>query len=444
MFTLRALARAGPWGSLGSARAATNHTMNEDPSKTDSPPGADARDDVRREQWQLLLSNVRASTVPTALVGGLFAGFFAHFAMAPHTLWWWAALLLVLAARWWLASPGPSGLGLRRGPPWLLYLTLFASGVLWGLAPLVVIHRADDMLLFTAVLLASGVALSAFGSFSVSIAAVVAMVLPIALANLAMIAVTHTTAYYALGVALLLLYSHQAVVMAQSRRVLANQIRLRVENALLAAQLATQAEKTAAELERRMDTERVLRASRDKAERMSGTDSLTDIANRRYFDKRLKQEISRAFRERSQISLVLCDIDYFKQYNDTYGHQQGDECIKAFARVLQAYCRRGGDLAARTGGEEFALILPNTDHAAAMRLAENARSAFDGLAIVHAGSALQANATASFGVATVVPAHLEAGEALIRRADQALYLAKTSGRNRVVSETELEQSARAG
>ncbi|MCC6709576.1 MAG: diguanylate cyclase [Gammaproteobacteria bacterium] len=417
--------------------------MTEPKAYNENSPAFDVRTDVKREQWQLLLSNVRASTVPTALVGGLFAVFFSHFASAPHTQWWWAALLSVLAARWWLAAAGEGGLGLRRGPDWCLHLSLFASGLLWGAAPLLVLHHADDTLLFTAVLLAAGVALSAFGSFSVSVAAVVAMVLPIVLGNLAMIALAHSTAYYALGAALLLLYGHQAVVMAQSRRVLAKQIRLRVENALLASQLSAQADKTAAELERRMDTERVLRASRDKAERMSGTDSLTDIANRRYFDRRLKQEISRAFRERTQISLVLCDIDYFKQYNDTYGHQQGDECIKALARVLVAFCRRGGDLAARTGGEEFALILPNTDHAAALRLAENARSAFDGLAIVHAGSALKANATASFGVATMVPAHLEAGEALIRRADQALYLAKSRGRNQVVSESALEQNMRA-
>ncbi len=418
--------------------------MQDSKTNHDSTLAHDARAEVKREQWQLLLSTVRASTVPTALVGGVFAALFAHFAKAPHTWWWWLALLAVLSARWWVAQSHANGIGLRHGPVWLLYLTLFGSGLLWGVAPLVVIYRADDTLLFTGVLLASGVALSAFSSFGVSVAAVVAMVLPIALANLTMIALTPSTAYYALGVALLLLYGHQAVVMAQSRRVLANQIRLRVENALLAAQLTSQAEKTAAELERRMDTERVLRASRDKAERLSGTDSLTDIANRRYFDKRLKQEISRAFRERTQLSLVVCDLDYFKQYNDTYGHPQGDECLKAFARVLVGYCRRGGDLAARTGGEEFALLLPNTDHAAALRLAENARSAFDGMAIVHAGSVLKPNATASFGVATIVPSHLEAGDDLILRADQALYLAKSLGRNQVVSENAVERDARAG
>ena len=413
--------------------------MNDNKRAADPLLVHDARADVKREQWQLLLANVRVSSLPSALVGVMFAAFFGHFAATPHTAWWWLALAAVLVLRWWLAQPSADGLGLRRGPAWLLFLMLFATGVLWGLAPLVVIHRADDMLLFTAVMLASGMALSAFGSYSMSVAAVVAMVMPIALANLAMIAVTHSTPYYALGVALLSLYIHQAVVMTQSRRVLANQIRLRVENSLLAAQLAVQAEKTVAELERRMDVERVLRASRDKAERMSGTDSLTDIANRRYFDRRLNQEISRAFRERSQISLVLCDIDYFKQYNDTYGHQAGDECLKAFAHALVGFCRRGGDLAARTGGEEFALVLPNTDHGAAMRLAENARAAFDALAIAHTGSPLKANATASFGVATTIPTDLAAGEALIRDADRALYRAKSSGRNRVVSENELEQ-----
>ncbi len=413
--------------------------MNDTKRTADHLLVHDARADVKREQWQLLLANVRVSSLPSALVGVMFAAFFVHFAAAPHTAWWCLALAAVLMLRWWVAQPNADGLGLRRGPAWLLFLMLFATGVLWGLAPLVVIHRVDDMLLFTAVLLASGMALSAFGSYSMSVAAVFAMVMPIALANLAMIAVTHSTPYYALGVALLLLYIHQAVVMTQSRRVLANQIRLRVENSLLAAQLATQAEKTVAELERRMDVERVLRASRDKAERMSGTDSLTDIANRRYFDKRLNQEISRAFRERTQISLVLCDIDYFKQYNDTYGHQAGDECLKAFAHALVGFCRRGGDLAARTGGEEFALVLPNTDHDAALRLAENARAAFDALTIEHAGSPLKANVTASFGVATTIPTDLAAGEVLIRDADRALYRAKSSGRNRVVSENDLGQ-----
>ncbi len=181
-----------------------------------------------------------------------------------------------------------------------------------------------------------------------------------------------------------------------------------------------------------METERLLRASRDRAERLSATDGLTELANRRYFDKRLKSEVSRAFRDRTPLSLVLCDLDYFKQFNDRYGHQRGDECLKAFARTLESFCRRGGDLAARIGGEEFALLLPNTEHGAALTLSERVRAGFDDLGITHEGSQVSDHATASFGVATAVPASLDVGAELFGAADQALYRAKGAGRNRVV------------
>ena len=218
---------------------------------------------------------------------------------------------------------------------------------------------------------------------------------------------------------------------------LSNQIRVRVENAILASQVGLQAERTSAELDRRVDMERQLRAARDRAEKTSATDGLTEIANRRYFDRRLKSEVSRAFRDRTSLSLVICDIDYFKQFNDLYGHQRGDECLKSFARVLESFCRRGGDLPARIGGEEFALLLPSTDHEAALRLAEQARGALDGLDIKHEGSEVKGCVTASFGVSTAVPDNMDVGQTLVARADKALYLAKKSGRNRVVSETKL-------
>lgn len=397
---------------------------------------------VVREQWQLLLDNVRGSTLPTLLVGAFYAGFFTHFAEAPQTWIWWGVLAAILLLRWWLAHPTPVD-GRPRGPEWLLYASLAATGLLWGVAPLLVRDVSDDLRLVTALLLPTGIALAAFGSYGVSLIAAGAVVIPIVLFNLVLIASTHNPAYYAIGLALVMLYTHQAQVMVKARRVLQNQIRLRVENELMAAQLSAQAEKTSTELERHMDMERHLRSSRDRAERMSATDALTEIANRRYFDKRLKSEVSRAFRDRSRLSLVICDIDYFKQFNDTYGHQQGDECLKAFARSLEKFCRRGGDLAARIGGEEFALLLPNTEHAAALRLAEQARAAFDDLAITHSGSKLKPNATASFGTATLVPDDLEAGALLMRNADRALYAAKGRGRNQVVSEDELDAAANA-
>ena len=125
----------------------------------------DARADVTREQWQLLLSNVRAASLPSALVGVMYAAFFVQAAAAPHAVGWCLALAVVLSMRHAVARPSADGLGLLFGPAWLLFLLLFATGLLWGLAPMLVIHHTDDMLLFTAVLLASGMAMSAFGRF---------------------------------------------------------------------------------------------------------------------------------------------------------------------------------------------------------------------------------------------------------------------------------------
>ena len=397
-------------------------------------------DDIRRqidsEQWSLLLKNVCASTLPTILVGAIYAAFFTRFAAVPQTWIWWVAIVIVMCLRWWVARPPSNADAVLAAPAWLFYGMLFATGVLWGIAPLLILWLVDDVMMITALLLATGIAIAAFGSYGIRLHALLAVTVPIALLSLAVIAASGNPAYYALGIALVLLYAHQFIVVRQARDVLENQIRLRIENVVLAAQLGAENERTSAELDRRMDTERRLRASKDRAEKMSATDALTEIANRRYFDNRLKSEVSRAFRDRTHLSLVICDIDYFKQFNDLYGHQEGDECLKVFARNLESFCRRGGDLAARIGGEEFALLLPSTEHTAALKLAENARAAFNELAVKHEGSKITDHATASFGVSTIMPDSAAAGEMLYGSADKALYRAKGQGRNQVVSETD--------
>ena len=394
----------------------------------------DIRRQIDREQWLLLLQNVRASTLPTILVGAFYAAFFTRFAAVPQTGIWWLAIVIVMCLRWWIARPPGDTDAVLAVPAWLFYGMLFATGVLWGIAPLLILWLVDDVMMITALLLATGIAIAAFGSYGIKLYAVLAVTVPIALLSLVVIAASGNPAYYAVGIALLLLYAHQFIVARQARDVLENQIRLRIENGVLAAQLGAENERTSAELDRRMDTERHLRASKDRAEKMSATDALTEIANRRYFDNRLKSEVSRAFRDRTHLSLVICDIDYFKQFNDLYGHQEGDECLKVFARNLESFCRRGGDLAARIGGEEFALLLPSTDHNAALKLAENARTAFNELAVKHEGSKITDHATASFGVSTAMPDSAGAGEMLYGSADKALYRAKGQGRNQVVSE----------
>lgn len=169
--------------------------------------------------------------------------------------------------------------------------------------------------------------------------------------------------------------------------------------------------------------------------RLSSLDGLTGIPNRRHFDETLAREWRRACRQGRPLSMLLCDVDYFKQFNDGYGHQVGDECLRAVARTLQAVLRRPADMMARYGGEEFAAILPDTDPAGALRMAEAMRAAVEALRITHrySGSALGV-VSISVGVATRVPTRSQSDSAeLIRQADEALYRAKQGGRNRIAA-----------
>lgn len=183
----------------------------------------------------------------------------------------------------------------------------------------------------------------------------------------------------------------------------------------------------------RKEAESALQAANDELQRLATLDGLTDIANRRALDERLDNEWRRITREKGELALIICDVDYFKKYNDTYGHQEGDECLKSVARALEASMRRPADFVARYGGEEFAAILPNTDLEGAACVAENIRRAVMELEIEHNDSPTAPVVTLSLGVASAHPAAGHLPEILLTTADQALYLAKESGRNRVAS-----------
>ena len=166
-------------------------------------------------------------------------------------------------------------------------------------------------------------------------------------------------------------------------------------------------------------------------ERLSLQDGLTNLANRRLFDRYLADHVALARRQRRPLALVMCDVDGFKAYNDCYGHLAGDECLKRVAAALDSVCRRPVDLAARYGGEEFAIILPDTDLAGAVKLAEAARQAVEQLAIEHTRSPTAGCVTISAGVALAGPRDGLDGDRLIGAADAMLYQAKRNGRNRI-------------
>nr|WP_242684298.1 sensor domain-containing diguanylate cyclase [Paraburkholderia hospita] len=178
-----------------------------------------------------------------------------------------------------------------------------------------------------------------------------------------------------------------------------------------------------AQLRRRMRAESEL-------ELLARTDGLTGLPNRRTLGEILEQEWRRARRTRSMFSLLFVDIDRFKAYNDTYGHQAGDDALAAVARCIRDNIRRPADSAARYGGEEFVVVLPDTSPAGASQIAEQIRSAISALAIEHAGSEY-GRVTASIGAASWLPDQHGDVSAVIRAADEALYSAKAMGRNRV-------------
>ncbi|TQV89051.1 diguanylate cyclase [Aliikangiella coralliicola] len=168
--------------------------------------------------------------------------------------------------------------------------------------------------------------------------------------------------------------------------------------------------------------------------RLSHIDKLTNIANRRSLDEYLKKEWQRATRCKTEISILFVDIDYFKKYNDHYGHKAGDECLKRVARVLNKTVSRPTDIVARYGGEEFVVVLPETNQPGAEKVAEDLRCEIEQLAIEHIHSSLSQYVTVSIGVSNVLPEQDMTSEQLLVAADKALYKAKQTGRNTIASE----------
>jgi diguanylate cyclase (GGDEF)-like protein len=177
--------------------------------------------------------------------------------------------------------------------------------------------------------------------------------------------------------------------------------------------------------------------------RLSAVDGLTGIANRRSFDEALQREWRRAARESSPVSLLIADVDHFKDFNDGYGHQLGDECLKKVAHVIAGRLRRPTDLAARYGGEEFVVVLPETGPSGAVEVANGMRRAVEAESIKHDFSAVAPFLTISIGVASMIPARNDEDgfRNLLRQADAALYRAKRDGRNRCFSAAAVEVEA---
>lgn len=179
------------------------------------------------------------------------------------------------------------------------------------------------------------------------------------------------------------------------------------------------------------NAEQMMEKANIELERLAGIDGLTGVANRRVFDTTIKKEWERLRRVQKPLSIILCDIDYFKAYNDTLGHQAGDDCLRKVAETLALCARRPADLVARYGGEEFVFLLPETPVAGAVEVAENALRNIAAIGLSHPGLSSCGTVTLSFGVAEIIPKEGSSFNVLVELADESLYRAKGTGRNRV-------------
>ena len=182
----------------------------------------------------------------------------------------------------------------------------------------------------------------------------------------------------------------------------------------------------------RIYAEQQLREANRNLENLSRQDPLMGIGNRRYFDEYIQQEWQRADRQETPLSLLIGDIDYFKAYNDTYGHVAGDKCLQKIARVLSDIVHRPGDLIARYGGEEIAIVLPSTPETGAHNIAEKVRLAVAAMALPHEQSSVPKVVTISIGCGTALPTQKSSMEDFVQAVDAALYRAKQQGRNKTV------------
>jgi len=188
------------------------------------------------------------------------------------------------------------------------------------------------------------------------------------------------------------------------------------------------------DITKRQQAEKALQKANQELQRLVTLDGLTQIPNRRRFEEHINQEWKRARRDKKHLSLIMCDVDYFKLYNDTYGHQLGDDCLRAIAKTINQNVQRPSDLAARYGGEEFVIILPDTDSTGAVHVAQRIRLQVEQLQLDHKNSPVHQYVTLSLGISTLLPNQNIPQNKLITRADQALYQAKKQGRNRAILE----------
>ena len=378
---------------------------------------------MNERQKRVYVEQVRLvySQLPTAFVGGtiaapLFVWIFWNVADHSLLIGW-----LVCAQSFLIARMVPY-VGFNRRPDddriemWgnLFVLLTFLQGSIWGAAWLIFLPAEDPVYNVVVAMWVIGMSAASVSAYTAHLKALLAFFVPVVVPGVAQLFAIGGQLHFALGLAICV----YAIVVV---RALLPVHRSMVEAIGLNFELEE-------EINQRKTIEKQLRE-------ISLKDGLTGLANRRHFDNVLNVELQRAQRKSQPLSLVLIDIDDFKAFNDTYGHVKGDECLQRLSRLIEESVKRTGDLPARYGGEELALILPDTNAEDAFRITEGIRRAVHKLAIPHKSSRIEGceSITVSAGIATMIPDRDAVSSEIVQLADESLYKAKRSGRNRVVA-----------
>lgn len=372
---------------------------------------------IYAEQVRILYSQLPTAVVGGCVIGGLLTWILLDIANPLTLTLWAAALFTVLAYRapWYFAfnKVQPDETAIRTWGRRYLWMTSL-NALVWAAAPWLFIDPAQTEFALIIVLWIFGMSAASISAYAAHMQAMMAFILPVTLPTIVGLLVKPIP----YGVQLALALSAYVVVVLRAAHPIS---RAMVDSIRLNLQMKSEIE------ERKI--------AHKKLSVMAKQDALTGLANRRHFDETLSKEIQRAEREHYPLSLILIDLDYFKSYNDNYGHLAGDNCLKLVSQTIKQLLKRPADLAARYGGEELALVLPHTNNQQAAELGESLRKAILTLSIPHTGSKISGIScvTISAGIATLDVNHPATSEALILLADERLYQAKADGRNRVVA-----------
>ena len=401
------------------------------------PTAQDVAQRVRHRQLEIAHANARRGLLPLLIVSLCYAAFFSRLVAPRMVAIWLGVVIGLIAARAVLVACCERRLRARRGC-WLYANTavLTLIGGAYGVTPVWFYEQGEIWLLAVANLWIGGLAVTMLVDQGLVRPSGIAFGLPALAPLLAMLLASGEVGETALGLANLLFFCYVYLAITQAQTHMIDEARQGLMNSLLVERLEAERRRTdrlvedlTAEIERRKQTEVALLHARRVAESLSRRDPQTGLLNRRVFDEAIKREWDRARSAHQPLSLVFCDIDRFRAYNDRYGHHAGDQCLVRISDVALSHAPGDRSTIARYGGEEFAILLPGTREFEALEVAEAIRAEVQDLTIMHGASEVEHVVTVSCGVATIVPERAGREIDLVETAANALRRAKRTGRN---------------